>query len=103
ARCNLHGDGVPGARSQWAARQAQNLHARVDWHLVTGHGQRAADQQPAIGFLAGHWIMTRVILAIRTFLALSLPYFRSEDRWRAALLLAAVVAAELGLVYVAVA
>jgi putative ATP-binding cassette transporter len=71
--------------------------------LVTGHGQRAADQQPAIGFLAGHWIMTRVILAIRTFLALSLPYFRSEDRWRAALLLAAVVAAELGLVYVAVA
>lgn len=46
--------------------------------------------------------MTRVVLALRTFLALSLPYFRSEDRWRACGLLAAVVAAELGLVYVAV-
>lgn len=46
--------------------------------------------------------MTRVVLALRTFLALSLPYFRSEDRWRACSLLAAVVAAELGLVYVAV-
>lgn len=46
--------------------------------------------------------MTRVVLALRTFLALSLPYFRSEDRWAARLLLAAVVAAELGLVYVAV-
>lgn len=47
--------------------------------------------------------MTRVVLALRTFLALSLPYFRSEDRWPARALLAAVVAAELGLVYVAVA
>ncbi len=47
--------------------------------------------------------MTRVVLALRTFLALSLPYFRSEDRWPARGLLAAVVAAELGLVYVAVA
>lgn len=46
--------------------------------------------------------MSRVVLALRTFLALSLPYFRSEDRWRACGLLAAVVAAELGLVYVAV-
>lgn len=46
--------------------------------------------------------MARVVLALRTFLALSLPYFRSEDRWRACGLLAAVVAAELGLVYVAV-
>jgi putative ATP-binding cassette transporter len=36
------------------------------------------------------------------FLALALPYFRSEERMRARLLLAAVVAAELGLVYVAV-
>jgi putative ATP-binding cassette transporter len=47
--------------------------------------------------------MRRVILALRTFLDLSLPYFRSEDRWRALTLLAAVVVAELGLVYVAVA
>jgi putative ATP-binding cassette transporter len=46
--------------------------------------------------------MNRVILALREFLAVSLPYFRSEDRWRACGLLAAVVAAELGLVYVAV-
>jgi putative ATP-binding cassette transporter len=46
--------------------------------------------------------MTRVVLALRTFLGLSLPYFRSEDRWPARALLAAVVAAELGLVYVAV-
>jgi putative ATP-binding cassette transporter len=46
--------------------------------------------------------MARVVLALRTFLALSLPYFRSEDRWRACGLLTAVVAAELGLVYVAV-
>ena len=38
----------------------------------------------------------------RMFLALALPYFRSEDRLRARLLLAAVVGAELGLVYIAV-
>jgi putative ATP-binding cassette transporter len=47
--------------------------------------------------------MNRVGLALREFLALALPYFRSEDRWPARLLLAGVVAAELGLVYVAVA
>ncbi|MGB9368981.1 MAG: ABC transporter ATP-binding protein/permease [Xanthobacteraceae bacterium] len=46
--------------------------------------------------------MDRVILALRTFLTLALPYFRSEDKWRARLLLAGVIAAELGLVYVAV-
>ena len=39
---------------------------------------------------------------LRMFLALALPYFRSEERVRAWLLLAAVVAAELGLVLVAV-
>ena len=39
---------------------------------------------------------------LRVFLALALPYFRSEERVRARLLLAAVVCAELGLVYVAV-
>ena len=37
------------------------------------------------------------------FLTLALPYFRSEDKWLCArLLLAGVIAAELGLVYVAV-
>jgi putative ATP-binding cassette transporter len=46
--------------------------------------------------------MDRVIIALRTFLTLALPYFRSEDRWRARLLLAGVIGAELGLVYVAV-
>ena len=47
--------------------------------------------------------MDRVIVALRTFLTLALPYFRSEDRWRARALLAGVIGAELGLVYVAVA
>ena len=41
--------------------------------------------------------------AVRIFLAVATPYFRSEDRVRGLLLLAAVVAAELGLVWVAVA
>jgi vitamin B12/bleomycin/antimicrobial peptide transport system ATP-binding/permease protein len=47
--------------------------------------------------------MTRVVLALRKFCQLALPYFHSEDRWRARLLLGGVIAAELGLVYVAVA
>src|SRR5215207_3735786 len=46
--------------------------------------------------------MDRVIVALRTFLTLALPYFRSEDRWRARGLLVGVIAAELGLVLVAV-
>jgi vitamin B12/bleomycin/antimicrobial peptide transport system ATP-binding/permease protein len=46
--------------------------------------------------------MKSVVETVRIFLALALPYFRSEDRLRARLLLAAVVGAELGLVYVAV-
>ncbi len=46
--------------------------------------------------------MNRVVETVRMFLALSLPYFRSEERVRARLLLGAVVGAELGLVYVAV-
>lgn len=46
--------------------------------------------------------MTRLVLVLRTFLALALPYFRSEEKWQARLLLAAIVAAEIGLVYVAV-
>jgi len=47
--------------------------------------------------------MTGVIIALRIFVQLALPYFRSEDRRRGRLLLAGVIAAELGLVYVAVA
>mgnify|MGYP003338218678 CR=1 FL=1 len=46
--------------------------------------------------------MNRVAETLRMFWGLALPYFRSEERVRACLLLAAVVAAELGLVYVAV-
>ncbi|MGZ6009874.1 MAG: SbmA/BacA-like family transporter, partial [Rhizomicrobium sp.] len=49
------------------------------------------------------WIMDSIVVALRTFLTLALPYFRSEDRWRARGLLAGVIGAELGLVYVAVA
>lgn len=47
--------------------------------------------------------MKSVVEAIRMFLAVAMPYFRSEERVRGRLLLAAVVAAELGLVWVAVA
>jgi putative ATP-binding cassette transporter len=47
--------------------------------------------------------MKSIVEALRIFLGLALPYFRSHDRTRACALLAAVVAAELGLVYVAVA
>ena len=46
--------------------------------------------------------MSNVIFALRTFLRLALPYFRSEDRWRARGLLVGVIASELFVVYVAV-
>jgi len=46
--------------------------------------------------------MDRIVLALRTFLRLALPYFRSEEKWTARGLLAAVIGAELALVYVAV-
>ena len=46
--------------------------------------------------------MSNVIFALRTFLRLALPYFRSEDRWRARGLLAGVIVSELFVVYVAV-
>ena len=46
--------------------------------------------------------MSNVIFALRTFLRLALPYFRSEDRWRARGLLAGVIASELFVVFVAV-
>src|SRR5688572_33376844 len=46
--------------------------------------------------------MRDVIFAMRTFWVLAVPYFRSDDRWPARALLTGVVAAELGLVFVAV-
>jgi putative ATP-binding cassette transporter len=46
--------------------------------------------------------MDRIILVLRTFLSLALPYFRSEERWTARGLLLGVIAGELGFVAVAV-
>jgi putative ATP-binding cassette transporter len=46
--------------------------------------------------------MDRIIVALRTFLTLALPYFRSDERWVARGLLAGVIAGELGFVAVAV-
>ena len=46
--------------------------------------------------------MKPIIEALRMFMTLALPYFRSSERVRACALLAAVVGAEVGLVYVAV-
>ena len=47
--------------------------------------------------------MDRIVNGLRTFFGLALPYFRSEERWRARTLLAGVICAELGYVGVAVA
>jgi vitamin B12/bleomycin/antimicrobial peptide transport system ATP-binding/permease protein len=46
--------------------------------------------------------MKNAVLALRTFFMLALPYFRSQDRWRACGLLAGVIGSELFVVYVAV-
>lgn len=46
--------------------------------------------------------MSNVIVVLRTFLRLALPYFRSEDRWRARGLLVGMIVSELFVVYVAV-
>jgi putative ATP-binding cassette transporter len=46
--------------------------------------------------------MVRVLRALRVFVALAIPYFRSEDRWRGIPLLAAVIIMEFVVVYVAV-
>ena len=46
--------------------------------------------------------MSRIIVALRTFLVLALPYFRSDEPWVARGLLLGVVAGELGFVAVAV-
>ncbi len=39
--------------------------------------------------------MKNVLSALQTFLRLALPYFRSQDRWRACSLLAGVIGSEL--------
>ena len=46
--------------------------------------------------------MDRVVLALRTFFSVAMPYFRSEDRVAGRLLLLGIVAGELALVYLAV-
>lgn len=46
--------------------------------------------------------MEHIVLALRTFFRVALPYFRSGERRTACLLLGAIVTAELALVYVAV-
>src|SRR5437773_1584731 len=47
-------------------------------------------------------VMNTFLVALRTFLRIALPYFRSEQRWQACGLLAGVVGAELSVVYLAV-
>jgi putative ATP-binding cassette transporter len=46
--------------------------------------------------------MRRVGLVLRTFLDLAVPYFRSDERWTARLLLAGVIAGEVALILVSV-
>jgi vitamin B12/bleomycin/antimicrobial peptide transport system ATP-binding/permease protein len=46
--------------------------------------------------------MKNVLNALQTFMHLALPYFRSQDRWRACGLLGGVIGSELFVVYVAV-
>ncbi len=46
--------------------------------------------------------MKNAVLALQTFFRLALPYFRSQERWRACGLLAGVIGSELFVVYVAV-
>ncbi|BAT58375.1 inner membrane ABC transporter ATP-binding protein YddA [Variibacter gotjawalensis] len=47
--------------------------------------------------------MNNFVEALRTFFKVALPYFNSEERWAARSLLTAIIAAELGIVAVAVA
>ncbi|HKY88202.1 MAG TPA: ABC transporter ATP-binding protein/permease [Pseudorhodoplanes sp.] len=46
--------------------------------------------------------MDRIVLALRTFFSVAMPYFRSEDRVAGRLLLLGILAGELALVYLAV-
>lgn len=47
--------------------------------------------------------MKKIAEVMRTFFALAVPYFRSEEKWRARSLLLGVIAAEFGVVYALVA
>ncbi len=47
--------------------------------------------------------MKQIAEVLRTFFALAVPYFRSEEKWRARALLFGVIAAEFGVVYALVA
>jgi putative ATP-binding cassette transporter len=47
--------------------------------------------------------MKQIAEVLRTFLALAVPYFRSEEKWRARTLLLGVIIAEFGVVYALVA
>jgi putative ATP-binding cassette transporter len=47
--------------------------------------------------------MRRAFDVLRTFLRIALPYFRSEEKWQARMLLAAVIGSEFGVVYAIVA
>jgi putative ATP-binding cassette transporter len=47
--------------------------------------------------------MKQLAEVLRTFLALAVPYFRSEEKWRARMLLLGVIVAEFGVVYALVA
>ena len=47
--------------------------------------------------------MSSILVALRTFFRVALPYFNGDERWRARGLLAGVVGAELSVVYLAVA
>jgi vitamin B12/bleomycin/antimicrobial peptide transport system ATP-binding/permease protein len=47
--------------------------------------------------------MSQIIVAMRTFVRVALPFFNGDERWRARGLLAGVVGAELSVVYLAVA
>jgi putative ATP-binding cassette transporter len=62
----------------------------------------AAAQYPLAPEEGEGTVMDRVVLALRTFFSLAVPYFRSEDRWAGRALLAGIVAGELALVYLAV-
>src|SRR5687768_365866 len=68
--------------------------------MASVHDPNGAIRSSSISHEQRH--MSNVIFALRTFLRLALPYFRSEDRWRARGLLFGVIASELFVVYVAV-
>ncbi len=68
----------------------------MNWHLPLLYSQHnfPAARSPN---------MKKIAEILRTFLALAVPYFRSEEKWRARLLLLGVVVAEFGVVYALVA